>query len=52
MPPNVYLTGPLLDGRKDGTKLRKADPVLADWVDDAVKNDEYIFYISLGSEVQ
>ena len=35
LPPNIYLTGPPMDGKKDPNRLRLTDPQLADWVDDA-----------------
>jgi hypothetical protein len=51
LPPNIYMMGPTMDGKKDNTKLRKVDPTVCDWCDEAHANGEYILYVGFGSEV-
>lgn len=51
LPPNVYMMGPNMDGKKDRSRLRAMDTAIADWCDDAEAKGEYIFYVSFGSEV-
>ena len=50
-PPNVIMTGPLLEINSNLKSIKELNPELAAWLYRATLNDEDVIYISLGSEV-
>ena len=54
LPPNIRVTGPHLrnDPDRHYRRLNKINRDLAEWLDDAQRNDEQVLYISLGTEVK
>jgi len=53
IPPNIVLTGPLSDPPTDLLPiLKEKDEKLSDWLDQALKDNQDVVYLSIGSEAK
>lgn len=50
-PPNVVMTGPLLDVEQAPKNVSEVDSKLGEWLSRAEAKNQEVIYVSLGSEV-